>query len=436
MEQLVNKERIRDHLRTMHTDAELQTWFDPLGFRFSDSGTMEVHFPHVLFSHWFGKERQKMLEREVAGILGTQPRIIYIKPESDRSLSVKRVPAKAALQVTGDHAQWSFDTFIYNKKNEFPVAMAREMAASARNPVYSPFVICGKGTCGKTHLLRAIAGGMASALSPESIYLGTVEELNTLYSENEKPGMFRKKMLRYKAIFLDNAQDLAAYPDLQQELLSIGDTFREKKKPFVVAIDEDLDQSAMSQKLRSRLESGLVVSVKKPDLDVRLRYVKAQCAANRLHLKKEYLLPLAQRFHNFRALQGIVTKIAAFQKRSDKPITNAEFDKLLASSGALSDRPATPQAIIAHVAESLSLTPEDISGNSRQSGVVRARQIAMYLCRELLGVSLSSLGRYFNGKNHATVLYACKKITKSLDSDKDMHKLVTHIRKKFLSSSS
>lgn len=435
MEQLVNKKRVRNHLRTMYTDAELQTWFDPLGLRFSDSGTMEVHFPHVFFSRWFGKEHQEILEREVARVFGSQRRIVYIKPENDRSLSGRKFFAKATSQVTGDHGQWSFDTFIYNKKNEFPVAMAREMAASSRNPVYTPFVICGKGACGKTHLLRAIAGTMASTLSPGSVYLGTVEELNTIYSENEKSGMFQKKMLRYKAIFLDNAQDLTAYPELQQELLAIGDAFREKKKPFVVAIDEDLDPSAMNQKLRSRLESGLVVSLKKPDLDVRLRYVKAQCAANRLRLKKEFLLPLAQRFQNIRALQGMVTKIAAFQKRSDKPITNAEFDKLLASSGGLSDRPATPQAIIARVAETFFLTPEDIAGNSRQSKVARARQIAMYLCRELLGVSLSSLGRYFNGKNHATVLYACKKIKKSMDNDKDTHKLVTQIRKKFFSPS-
>ncbi|MDL2210860.1 chromosomal replication initiator DnaA, partial [Desulfovibrio sp. OttesenSCG-928-O18] len=421
----MNKERIRDHLRTTHTDAELQTWFDPLRLHFPDSGILEVHFPHMFFSRWFGKERQKMLEREVAQVFGPNTRIVYVKSESDRSLTVKKTAPKASALVSGDYGQWSFDTFIYNKKNEFPVAMAREMAASAKNPVYSPFVICGKGTCGKTHLLRAIAGAMTTTLPPESIYLGTVEELNALYAENEKPGAFSKKMLRYKAFFLDNAQDLAAYPELQQELLTIGDAFREKKRPVVVAVDEDIDKSAMSQKLRSRLESGLVVAVKKPDLDIRLRYVKAQCAANRLHLQKEFILPLAQRFQNLRALQGMVTKIAAFQKRNDKPLTNAEFEKLLASSGALSGKPPTPQAIIAHVAEAFSLAPEDISGCSRQAEVVRARQIAMYLCRELLGASLSSLGRYFNGKNHATVLYACKKIKKSMDSDKDTHKLVT-----------
>lgn len=430
------KETIREQLRTTHTDADLQTWFDPLRLLISDSGNVEVRFPHVLFARWFSKERKKNLERELTRFLGTQPKILYVKPESDRTDASKnsgkflRNGSSLSTSRSAEYAQWSFDTFIFNKKNEFPVSMAREIASSMDNPAYIPFLICGKGTCGKTHLLRAMAGAMTRSAS--KVHLSTVEELQTMFSENEKPGVFKRKLQRYKAILIDNAQDFIKYPDLQQELIHIVDVFREKKKPFVLALDEWLDQTAINPKFRSRLESGLIVTVKKPDLDIRLRYVKAQCAANRLHLKKDFLLTLAQRFQSLPAIQGFVVKIAAYQQKTGKEITSSDLDKLMANV-AITGNPATAESIIAHVAENFSLAAEEITGDSRSSSIVFARQVAMYLCRELLGISFSALGRYFNGKNHATVLYAYNKIKKSIETDKKIHTKITVIRKKFLS---
>ena len=434
----MTKQRIRDHLRTTYSDAELQTWFDPLRLRVSETGNIEVSFPHALYARWFSKERQKEFEREIASLFDSQPRITYAKTPCGKARSLKvstkdfQAKAVQVVQQSPDQGQWSFDSFIYNKKNEFPVSMAREMAASAQNPAYNPFIICGRGTCGKTHLLRAMAGAMAASLTWDGIFFGTAEELRALHADNDKPGVFKRRLLRHKAIFIDNAHYLASCPGLQQELIHIVEVFREKNKPFVLALDESFDHTALNEKLRARLESGLVVMVKKPDLDVRLRYAKAQCRANRLQLRKDLLLPLAQRFQNLPAIQGMVTKIAAFQNKTDKPVSLADLEKIMAND-TLTGKPATPESIINQVADTFSLTPGDITGPDRRAPIVYARQIAMYLCRELLGVSLSSLGRYFNGKNHATVIYACKKIEQNMNSDKKTHTLVTQIRKRFLS---
>ncbi|MDR3073329.1 MAG: hypothetical protein LBV01_01225 [Deltaproteobacteria bacterium] len=433
MEQTVNKERIRNHLRTGHSDAELQTWFDPLALRFADEETLEVGFPHLLFSRWFDREHRKVFEREVALALGKRPRIVYVKPEIARKGSALDIGAPANGNPDHD-ARWSFDTFIYNKKNEFPVAMAREAVSSASAPAYIPFVISGKGICGKTHLLRAIASGMALSIPQTALYFGTAGDLYSVFAENKKFGVFKRKMLRYKAIFLDDAQHLESYPDLQQELVFILDAFREKKKNFILAVDKEHDLPSLAQKFQSRLESGLVVALKKPDLDVRLRYTRAQCAVNQLRLTKESMLPIAQRFQNFRAIQGIVVKLAAYQQKHGGRLTAPDMEKVLASSEVFSAKPATPALIISQVAEALSLSYEDVIGNERRAPVVYGRQIAMYLCRELLGLPFSSLGLFFTGKNHATVLYAFKKIKNTIDIDKDTHKIVTQVRKKFISS--
>lgn len=429
----VDKQTIREYLSARHSEADLRCWFDPLHLRVLDSGTIEVRFPHALFYNWFGKERQKRLEKELAGLHGNIWNVVYTAPGN----GLKRPAAKPLLDnLPGagknvNDPRFSFDTFIYNKKNEFPVTVARDLALRVEDPPYIPFVLCGKGNCGKTHLLRAMAEVMGNALPKGSIYLGTVEDAGTTHLQN--PVSFKRTMLRHKAIFLDNGQNLAVFPELQQDLVIIADSFKEKKRPLVLAIDDGLDQTALNPKLRARLESGLSVTVKKPDLDVRLRYAKAQCSAQRINLKKELLLPIAQRFPSLTMIQGIIAKAAAFQRQSDKSLTAADMEKVMSGTETIAGKPATPQALISQVADAFSLSPEDIMGTGRRAEAVLARQTAMYLCRKLLGSPYTSLGQYFHGKNHSTVIYACRKIEKIINSDKVMHKLVQQIQKKFLS---
>lgn len=440
METPLDKQRIREHFQTLHSDADLKAWFDPLHFRVPETGILEVCFPHALFSGWFGKERQNWFEKELALLLGPASHIVFTKPDTARKpvaakkhLPMTEAGQRSAHELLGENARYSFEAFEYNRKNEFPVTMARELASSMTDAAYVPFVICGGGSCGKTHLLRAMAGLMATRLPSGGIYCAAVEEAENLRKEN--PASFKRKMLRHKAIFLDNGQNLALYPDLQQELVFITEKFKEKKKPFVVALDDSLDQQAINPKLRARLESGLSVTLGKPDLDIRLRYAKAQCAAHGFHLKKELLLSIAQRFHTLTTIQGVILKALAFQHNTERSLTEADMEKLLAGTDALTGRRPTAQAIINQVAEKFSLSPERLAGNDRQTKTVRARQVAMYLCRELLGTPYASLGAYFNGKNHATIIHAHRKIGKLVKSDKDMNKLVTTIRKKFLTPS-
>lgn len=429
----VDKQTIREYLSARHSETDLKAWFDPLHFHVLESGTLEIRFPHALFSNWFGKERQKRLEKELTGLHGYISRVVYLKPGNRRVRAAAKPEMEQQATRKGNvrNAQFSFDTFIYNKKNEFPVTMAHNLAVRIADPLYIPFVICGKGSCGKTHLLRAMAGTMEKTVQHGDIYIGTVEDAGALFAAD--PTSFKQTMLRYKAIFLDNGQNLTAFPDLQQELVLIADSFKEYKKNFVLTIDDGLDQAALNPKLRARLESGLSVTVKKPDLDVRMRYTKAQCAAQRIQIKKELLLPIAQRFASLNMIQGIIAKAAAFQLQSGKPLTPSDMEKILAGMDSIAGKSATAPAIINLVAEAFSVTPEDIMGMNRRADAVLARQTAMYLCRKLLAVPYTSLGQYFYGKNHSTVMYAFKKIEKRIEDDKVMNKLITKIQKKFLS---
>ena len=334
--------------------------------------------------------------------------------------------------LTRGSVAFSFLTFIYNRKNEFPFSVAKTIADNPQNPPYNPFLICGRGECGKTHLLRAMVGEMSAHLQRENIFYGSVADLAAMQAEMPTPEQYRHKLLQYKAICLDNTKDLSKYPSLQEDLAAITAIFKESKKPFVMTLDEGLTESSIHVKLRSCLETGLMVHLKKPDLDVRLRYATAESSKLHLALKKELLFALGRRFANFRNIKDIINKISAFNVNSKRPITHGDFEKILRHADIHSGKQTTPEQIIAYVAEKLGVSPEEIIGSSRQANIVFARQICMYIYRKLMGGVLTSICTYFGGKNHATILYACKKIEKLKDSDKTTNTILTQIHKKFI----
>lgn len=430
----VLKQTLRASLRTAHSETDLKKWFDPLVLRESRNGSFEVRFPHALFAGWFNDEKRGILERELTHVTGHAISVTYRTP-GGTAAPKKSLPAKQHTDfftpfICEDSGNYCFETFLCNKKNEFPLAMAKEVAKAPASQTYFPFVICGKGTCGKTHLLRATAKNMAEYRKNSLIYLGSVDDLAAAYSGIGNENTTRQQLLRYDSFFLDDAQRLAAHPALQQELIYVADHFRDHKKPLVLAFDEGLAKSDISEKLRSRLEAGLVVTLKKPDLDVRLRYTLGEAQNIALPLSKEHALTIAQRFHDLRYLSGVITKISAFCSKNIRPLSDMDLDKLLEHGTENSGTLLTPESIISTVAEQFSLSVAEILGNKRQHILVQARQISMLLCRELLGLSFPALGVVFGGKNHATVFYACKKIQALQESDSTMNNLVSNIRKK------
>jgi chromosomal replication initiator protein len=185
----------------------------------------------------------------------------------------------------------------------------------------------------------------------------------------------------------------------------------------------------LGQKLLSRLVSGLIVELKKPDLDVRRQYLQRENSDCKLGLSKEHILTLSQRYQDFRAIDGALRQLSAYRslllgKGPDgrTPDIDAIIEKGKEHSL------LTPASIIGIVARHFSLPPEDISGKGKTRTTSLARHIAIHLCRELLGLSLVQTGRIFSGRDHSSVLYSIKKIKQLQEKNKDMHKQVEELR--------
>lgn len=457
------KESLHEHLRSKLSDADLQKWFDPLTVRASETGNVAVSFPHPLFSGWFDGEKRSLLEQALRAVGGPDVAVLFESPAYDgpgkEGARIRRPASDPSGNAfdSADKKACSFESFLYNKKNEFPLALARDVCESPPGGMHIPFVIGGKGVCGKTHLLRAMAFAMSensmlvpapapssapSAPSPRAgengvprIFLGSTASLAALYETYGVSGLW-ELLYAHDALFLDDIQELGRHPLLVQEFIHMVDNCREKKKPLVLVV-EDMAHASFPAKLRSRLEGGLFVDLKKPDMDVRLRHIRKAAKAASLSLSKEQMLTLAQQFHDIRLLNGIINKFSAFAMRrpggshgSAKEMGQLEFESVIANNGASQSRPLGPESIMHMVGERFGVSAKDISGSGRNQDMVMARQISMYLCRELLGLSFPAIGAAFGGKNHATVVYSHKKIQELRASDNNINKLVSALRKK------
>ncbi len=310
-----------------------------------------------------------------------------------------------------------------------------QVVARKTDAQYNPLVIRGEGGSGKSHLLRAIANEMSKSCSREQMFFGTVDELRDFRGPGTRPeaASLRARLESILRLLVDDFHRIQDNPLLQDEMVMVIDAFRDSDKQIVLCVsDKALRQGRLKESLRSRLDWGLSVTLKNPDLDVRVKYIQARRQSKKMRLTREQTLLLAQRFTDFRSLQGVLHKLFAFKELMGAEIREEEFQSVLQHAG---DNPASQlsaETIIKIVAEHFQLEPAALLGADRRQGVARPRQTAMFLCRELIGCSYPELGKLFGGKDHSTVMYGVKKVKQLQHDDEDMKKMLAELKKKCL----
>ena len=184
---------------------------------------------------------------------------------------------------------------------------------------------------------------------------------------------------------------------------------------------------SLGKALLSRLETGLWAELPEPDLDVRLRYAQQQAKFRRLPLSREQLLLIAQHCPDVRRLSGVILRVASHRSLLGRDLSEQDLLNIVRQGGDSSA--LTPQLIVSIVGEHCGVPAKEILGEKRRPDLVQARQLAMYLCRELLGHSYPVIGRMFGGKDHSTVMHGVKKIKLLQESDRLAHSMVTELTK-------
>jgi chromosomal replication initiator protein len=311
--------------------------------------------------------------------------------------------------------KYTFETYVIGSGNRFTHAVAVAVAeAPAR--AYNPLFIYGDSGLGKTHLLHAI-GHYAQTLSPalRTRYVSSEEFTNDFINSvrDDKMQAFQSRYRSVDVLLIDDIQFLERAERTQEEFFHTFNTLHNANKQIVISSDKAPRQlSSLEDRLRTRFEWGLTTDVQAPDLETRIAILRKKAATDGMDLPPEVLEFIASRVQsNIRELEGALIRVTAFASLNRQTVDMHLTEQVLKDLVGESDAPEiTAATIMAVTAEYFGVSVEEITGPSRNRALSTARQMAMYLCRELTDLSLPRIGEKFGGRDHTTVLHAERKV--------------------------
>jgi chromosomal replication initiator protein len=330
------------------------------------------------------------------------------------------------------NAKYTFDTFVIGSSNRFAHAAA---VAVAEQPAraYNPLFIYGGSGLGKTHLLHAIGHYARTLYKGTRVrYVSSEEFTNEFINSirDDKAAVFQRRYRDVDILLVDDIQFLSGKVQTQEEFFHTFNTLHNANKQIVVTSDLPPKQlQDFEDRMRSRFEWGLITDVQPPDLETRIAILRKKSVQERLVAPPEVLEFIASKISsNIRELEGALIRVTAFASLNRQPVDLAITEIVLKDLFPSDSGPEiTAAQIMAAAASYFGVTIEELCGSSRSRVLVTARQIAMYLCRELTDLSLPKIGQAFGGRDHTTVMHADRKIRHLMAERRSLFNQVTDL---------
>ena len=340
--------------------------------------------------------------------------------------------ASKGSEVSQLNPRYVFETFVIGASNRFAHAAAVAVA-EAPAKAYNPLFIYGESGLGKTHLLHAI-GAYAKELygGVRVRYVSSEEFTNDFINSirDDKASVFQRRYRDLDVLLVDDIQFLENKERTQEEFFHTFNTLYNANKQIVISSDRPPKQlTTLEDRLRSRFEWGLITDIQPPELETRIAILRKKAAQDKLNAPDDVLEYIASKIStNIRELEGALIRVTAFASLNrqgvDLGLAEIVLKDLIPNESSLEITSAT---IMAQTAAYFSLTLDDLCGTSRSRVLVNARQIAMYLCRELTELSLPKIGQLFGGRDHTTVMHADRKIRQLMAERRSIYNQVTEL---------
>ena len=421
-------DQVRRELREDVTDFTFHIWLEPLELAGADGSLLYVRAPGHIRT-WVRERHYAQLRAAAKRALGPGADVELVD-DHWREADEPEEAAEGRLPGDNLNPKYTFEQFVIGDGNRLAHAAAlavAEMPAQAYNPLF----IYGHPGLGKTHLLQAIGNYVTLYGGGLRVRYATVEEFTSDFVRSIQKGDasgFRDRFRGVDVLLLDDVQFLADKVKTKEEFFHTFNALYEGGRQLVLTSDRaPVDHDDFETRLRERFASGLVADLQPPELDVRMAILRKRAQLDALrHVNDETLLEIASRVTaSVRALEGALIRVVAYASLRGEPPT-AELARQVLSS-LYPDLPATAsslEAIQDATAAEFGLTRDALLAQDRRPQVAIARQIAMYLARELTDETLPAIGRRFGGRNHSTVLHAHRKISADLQSnDAVVHKV-------------
>ena len=328
--------------------------------------------------------------------------------------------------------KYTFETFVTGKSNQLAHAAS---VSVAENPGrgYNPLFLYGGVGLGKTHLMHAI-GHRILASHPEMrvLYVSSEKFTNELINSirDGHPERFRDKYRTIDVLMVDDIQFISGKTSTQEEFFHTFNALHDAGKQIILSSDRPPKEvEKLEERLRSRFEWGLITDIQAPDLETRIAILRKKAMVDQIDVPNDVMFSIANRIDtNIRELEGALTRVVAYASLTKQPVTTelvAEALKDLFPAGG--EREVTLEIIQEIVASYFQIPVDDLHSKKRSRSIAFPRQIAMYLCRELTESSLPSIGQFFGGRDHTTVLHAYDKIKTEKETDDKLAKILTEL---------
>lgn len=321
----------------------------------------------------------------------------------------------------------TFDNFVVGKSNQFAhaacLATAETIAHSLNEKkIYNPLFIYGGSGLGKTHLMHAIAQHILEG-QPEAkiIYVSSENFTNELIDSirDNKTNRFRSKYRKVDILLIDDIQFLARKEGTQEEFFHTFNELYEANKQIIISSDRPPSEiPTLEERLRTRFEWGLITDIQPPDIETRIAILRKKAQRDNTVISNEVTNYIAEVMQtNIRELEGALLSLTAYSTINNIPLDVELAKNFLNKYLKKSHKEITFDSILDKISDTYHLSRQDLIGNRRTHEISYARQLAMYLCRELTNMSLPKIGHQFGGRDHTTVIHAIKKIEQEMKKD-------------------
>jgi chromosomal replication initiator protein len=427
----VERELWREVLKLAGSEIEkkeFDTWLLPTRLTAVGENELFVEVPNGFYKEFINDQYSDILNKKASTLMGKAMSVTVVESKSQSQLfGATAKTAKSETISPGDkeiptrlNREYTFETFVIGKSNQFCAAAAQAVAENPGNR-YNPLFIYGSVGLGKTHLMQAI--GHRLFVKDKGIrlsYLSADQFMNEMINaiKNNRSDAFRKKYRTADILLVDDIQYIAGKEGTQEEFFHTFNAVFEAGKQVVISSDRaPKDLATIEERLRNRFEWGLIADIQAPDYETRMAIIQRKSEKLGLTLSKDIADIIANRITtNIRAIEGALSKVEALVSLTDGSLTPEMVKKVLSEFIPEESRqPTSIEKIQDLVANYYGISRRDIVSKSRRARLARARQVAMYLCRNYGNCILADIGAAFGNRDHSTVLHSLKKIEEGIE---------------------
>jgi chromosomal replication initiator protein len=444
-------ERIRPQVKPL----TFSTWFEPISPAALEDGLLTVEVPSTYFYEWLEEHFFNLIQDSLRDVLGTGAALQYaVKVPKQEQLSLglesnpypHGAPAAPTLNnisrgvsvrepfVTNINPKFTFESFIRGDGNQFARAAALNVANNAGETAFNPLVLYGGVGLGKTHLIQAIGNHVSMHNPGKRVYYVSSEKFTIDFVdaiERNNTIEFSTFYRSMDVLIVDDIQFFSGKERTQDTFFHTFNTLHQLKKQIILSSDRPpKDLVGLDERLISRFQCGLTVDVQPPDLETRIAILRKKAESDHIDLPQDVIEFIASNVKsNIRELEGCYIGLIARHTLEQCPLDVVLAERVLRHVISSERKDMTVEQIQKMVADQFKVSENALRAKSRKQEIVLPRQVAMYLAKNFTRASLKTIGLHFGGRDHSTIIHACKTIERAIGADDSLRNTVEQLEK-------